>query len=62
MKRLIGWLIEVPRAARCSIGLPEGCLEELLEKRLEKMALKRWQEEKGMREAELLADEQPSKI
>ena len=31
------------RATRCSVGLPECYLEELLEKWLEKMALKRWQ-------------------
>ena len=32
----------------------------LLEKWLGKMALKRWQEEEGLRQAKLLIEEQPS--
>ena len=43
------------------MDLPGCYLEELLEKWLEKMALKRWQEKKGMRQAKLLNREQPSK-
>ena len=49
------------RATRCRVGLPECYLKKLLEKWLEKMALKRWQEEKGMRQANILIGEQPSK-
>ena len=43
------------------MSLPECYLEEFLEKLLEKIALKRWQQEKGMRQAKLLIGEQPSK-
>ena len=49
------------RATRCSMGLLECYLKELLEKWLEKIALKIWQEEKGMRQAKLLIREQPKK-
>ena len=48
------------RATRCRVGLPACYLDELLEKWLSKMALKRWQEEKGLRQAKLLIGEQPS--
>ena len=49
------------RATRCSVGMPECYLEEFLEKCLEQMALKRWQEAKGVRQAKLLIGEQPNK-
>ena len=49
------------RATRCSVGLPACYLDELLEKWLGKMALKRWQEVKGLRQAKLLIGEQSSK-
>ena len=48
------------RATRCRVGLPACYLNELLEKWLGKIALKRWQEEKGLRQAKLLIVEQPS--
>ena len=48
------------RSTRCSVGLPDCYLEELLEKWLKRMALKRWQEETGMRQAKLLVGERPS--
>ena len=47
------------RVTRCSLGLPECYLEELLDKWLQKMVLEKCQEEKGMRK--LLIGEQPSK-
>ena len=48
------------RATRCSVGLPACYLDELLEKWLGKIVLKRWQEEKGLRKAKLLIGVQPS--
>ena len=47
MRKLIGWIMEVPEA----LG---PLTTALLKKYREKMALKRWQEEKGMRQAKLL--------
>ena len=47
-------------ATRCSEGLPACYLDELLEKWLGKIVLKRWQEEKGLRQSKLLIGEQPS--
>ena len=48
------------RDTSCSVGLPACYLDELLEKWLGKMALKIWQEEKGLRQAKLLIGEHPS--
>ena len=47
----------VVRATPCSVGLPTCYMDEMPEKLLGKMTLKRWQEKKGLRQAKLLIGE-----
>ena len=58
--RLANRGVRAVRATRCSVGLPAFHLEELLDKWLGKMALKRWQKDKGLRQAKRLIGEYPS--
>ena len=47
-------------ATHCSVGPPSYHLDELLDKWFGKMALEKWQEEKGLRQAKLLIGEHQS--